>query len=396
MLPQPSWLDRVRSLLGTVTLAGWSTVVLGAASWLVGWRLGWHELMYVATVCLTCLLVSCAFVVGRAVLAVEVELRPNRVVVGERAAGRMVVTNASARRLLPLQMELVVGEATAEFDVPTLPAGGSHEELFVLPTERRAVIPVGPATSVRGDPLGLLRRSVPWTEPVPLFVHPRTISLGHLGAGVLRDLEGQETPDLSPSDLAFHALRPYEPGDDRRFIHWLTTARVGELMVRQFTDTRRAHLAVLLDATSAAYAHEDDFETAASVAGSLGVRALADEQEVTMTVGGRRISCVTGQAMLDGLAGVELRRGGAALDAQVDELVRTATGVSLAIVVTGARTAVADLRSATLRLPPEVRTIAIRVDPSAPTGFRSIGSTLVLSLAELDELAHLLWAVTAP
>src|SRR5690606_18209330 len=112
-------------------------------------------------------------------------------------------------RLLPLRMELVVGDGAAEFHVPTLAGGASHEEVFVLPTERRGIIPVGPATAVRGDPLGILRRAVPWTQPIPLFVHPRTVALDHLGAGLLRDLEGQTTNDLSPSDIAFHALREY-------------------------------------------------------------------------------------------------------------------------------------------------------------------------------------------
>ena len=200
---------------------------------------------------------------------------------------------------MPSRMELVVGIGVAEFDVPSLAGGAAHEELFVLPTARRGVIPVGPATSVRGDPLGLLRRSVPWTEPVPLFVHPRIAPLGHLGAGFLRDLEGQPTPDLSPADIAFHALRDYQPGDDRRFVHWMTSARVGKLMVRQFTDTRRAHLAVVVDGSRSAYVDGsadlcEEFELAISIAGSLGVRAVSDEQDVSMMVAGHDVACASG------------------------------------------------------------------------------------------------------
>lgn len=393
VLPTPTSLQRLRAAARVVTSAGWFALVFGAGAWIVGWQLGWHEFTYIATACGACLVMAVMFVFGRAALDVSVRLQPQRVVVGERAAGELEVTNASNRRLLPLQVELVVGEGAAEFDVPSLAAGESHDELFVLPTERRAVIPVGPATSVRGDPLGLLRRAVPWTEPQPLFVHPRTVPLGHLGAGLLRDLEGQPTVDLSPSDIAFHALREYEPGDDRRFVHWLTTARVGRLMVRQFTDTRRAHLAVVVDGSSASYADPDEFETAVSVAASLGVRAMSDEQELSMVVGGRRISCVTGQAMLDGLAGVETRGRGTSLVSQVDELTRTTTGVSLAMVVTGQRPSIADLRAATVRFAQDVRTVVVRVEPGAATGFRPVGSTLVLTIGDLEELSRLLWAV---
>ena len=100
---------------------------------------------------------------------------------------------------------------------------------------------------MRGDPLGLVRRTVRWTDVTELFVHPRTVSLESLGAGLLRDLEGETTQDLSMSDLAFHALREYQPGDDRRYIHWRSSAKAGRLLVRQFLDTRRSHLSVVVD-----------------------------------------------------------------------------------------------------------------------------------------------------
>lgn len=394
VLPPPSLRERLRHALSVVSVAGWSILALGVISWVIGWQFGWNEFMYTATACAASLLMAVVFVFGRATLEVAVEVQPQRVVVGDRAAGQMTVTNAAGRRLLPLRMELVVGKGAADFDVPSLGSGESHEEIFVLPTEHRGIIPVGPATSVRGDPLGILRRAVPWTQPVPLFVHPRTVPLGYLGAGLLRDLEGQPTADLSPSDIAFHALREYEVGDDRRFIHWLTTARVGKLMVRQFTDTRRAHLAVVVDGSSNSYDSPDSFEGAVSAAASLGVRALGDEQELTMVVGGRRIPCISGRSMLDGLAGVEMAGRGAELAAQADELLRKVTGISLAVVVTGSRPTIADLRSVSLKFPVDVRTMIVRIDPTGTTGFRPIGSTLVLTVASLDEFSHLLWAVS--
>ena len=170
----------------------------------------------IATAAIFVLLAAIPFVVGRSPLEVEVELQPQRVVVGDRAAGQVTVRNRTGRRVLGQRLELTVGAGVAELTVPSLAGGLEHEELFVLPTHRRAIIPVGPATLIRDDPLGVLRRSAARTTPIPLFVHPRTVSLGDLGPGLLRDLEGQPTADLSPADIAFHALREYEPGDDRR------------------------------------------------------------------------------------------------------------------------------------------------------------------------------------
>lgn len=391
--------SRILSTLRIVTVAGWCALALAVLSWVLGWWFGWQELVFLATAAAVCLLISVGFLFGSNTLRVEVEVAPRRVVVGQRSAGQLVVTNPSSRRTTGSRIELSVGDGSAEFGVPSLAGHATHEELFVLPTERRGIIPVGPATSVNGDPLGLLRRSVPRTEALPLFVHPRTVPLGHLGAGFMRDLEGQPTADLSPSDIAFHALRDYAPGDDRRFVHWMTTARVGKLMVRQFTDTRRAHLAVVVDGSRRSYADGtaevcDEFEVAVAVAGSLGIRAISDEQDLTMMVAGRNLHCVNGPRMLDGLAGVVLGEKRSTLSDQVDRMNRTASGVSLAIVITGSRTSIADLRGATMRFSTDVRTVAIRIDPMGETGFRPVGSALVLTVASLDELALLLWAVT--
>src|SRR5699024_9984886 len=83
-----------------------------------------------------------------------------------------------------------------------------------------------------------------------------------------RDLEGTPSSDLSSSDIAFHALRDYAPGDDRSHVHWRTTARTGKLMVRQFEETRRSHVVVALDDLAEHYASDEEFELAVSAAAS--------------------------------------------------------------------------------------------------------------------------------
>lgn len=395
----PTTIDHVRRVLGVVTGTGWTVVLLAVGAWIAGWRLGWLELSYIATASLVVLVASIPFVLGRSPLEVELELQPQRVVVGDRSAGQVTVRNRTGRRVLGQRLELTVGTGVAELMVPSLGGGGEHEELFVLPTQRRAVIPVGPATLIRDDPLGVLRRSAARTTPIPLFVHPRTVPLANLGPGLMRDLEGQPTADLSPSDIAFHALRDYETGDDRRFVHWLTTARVGKLMVRQFTDTRRAHLAVVLDGAKGAYVAGDggpdaEFEVAVSVAASIGARALGDDQDVTMWGSGRLVPTVNPRVMLDTLAGLEHAGRHSQLADQIDLLMRRSNGISSAIVVTGSKPTIADLRGLVIRFPVDVRTMVIRVAVDETPGFRPIGSTMVLTLATLSDLGHLLWAVT--
>ena len=389
---RPTTIQRVRRFLGVVSPLAWTMFFVAVVFFVVGRLYRWEELTVVSASVFIALLVSLAFTFGRSELAVEVEVKPQRVRAGQRSAALLTVTNPMAGRMLPVRMELTVGDGIAEFGVPSLAGQASHEEVFVLPTLRRAVLPVGPATSVRSDPLGLLRRVQTWTEPVPLFVHPATVSLASLGTGLMRDLEGQATDQVSQADIAFHAMREYETGDDRRFIHWLTTARAGKLMVRQFIDTRRSHVAVLVDGSASSYADPEEFETAVSAAASLGVRVILDEQDISMVVAGERIPTGSGNAMLDSLCTVDTRSGRNSLGAEVEQLFRFATGLSVAIMITGSEVSIPQLRAATVRFPSDVRVLGMRVDHSATTGLQPIGTHRLLTLSQLEDLPQLLWA----
>ena len=105
---------------------------------------------------------------------------------------------------------------------------------------------VGPPTSVRTHPIGLLRREHAWPDVHHLFVHPRTAQSPRRVLASMRDLEGNPTRRLVDADMSFHAIRAYTPGDSRRQIHWKSTAKTGQLMVRQFEESRRSRMAVVL------------------------------------------------------------------------------------------------------------------------------------------------------
>ena len=83
----------------------------------------------------------------------------------------------------------------------------------------------------------------------------------------MRDLEGRTVPKVSDNDVSFHALRGYVAGDDRRHIHWKSSAKTGTLMVRQFEETRRSHLLTMVSSRLEDYASDEQFELAISVAG---------------------------------------------------------------------------------------------------------------------------------
>ncbi len=385
---------RGQAIMAPVTPLGWTVLLAAACAWLVGSTLGWVEAMYVSTACLLMFALSTLLTLGRTLLKVVLDVEPRRVVVGDAAAGRVQVTNISRTPLLPIALELPIGVSEARFSLPPLAAGKSHDEVFIIPTTHRGVIAVGPATTVRGDPFGLLARAVQWTGTTEVFVHPVTVPLESLGSGLLRDLEGQTTNDISMSDLAFHTLRDYAPGDDRRYIHWRSSAKVaasqpgGKFLVRQFLDTRRSHLAVVVDTNLASYADADDFETAISVGASVAARTIRDEMDTTLVIGRNVAHKAALHLALDTFA--RAQTDDTSLVTGAAKAVRIAPETSVTLIVTGSAPPFGDLQRAAAQYGPEVNVVVIRVNAQTSPGISGTGRFKVLNLTRLKDLPTLL------
>ncbi len=249
----------LRQGLGIVNPLGWTVLGAGCVLGFAAATTGWLELAVLAAACLLVFLLATPFLVGRTRVQVDVVLQPERVIAGGSVAAGVRVRNIASHGLLPTTLELPVGSIVHRYAVPRLRPDETHEETFTIRTERRGVIPVGPATTRRGDPLALLSRDVAWTDVTEILVRPPMVPMDSLGAGLLRDLEGVSTDAVSQSDLAFHALREYVPGDDLRHVHWRSSAKAmavaddTRLLVRQYLDTRRSHVTLVVDDTPAVW-----------------------------------------------------------------------------------------------------------------------------------------------
>lgn len=382
-----------------VTPLGWVMLGVIPVSFIVGYRLGWLELVVAGWACVVLVAVAALYLIGRSPFTMTLTLPHRRVVMGEPARGRIEVANTRRRRTLGAKLEIPVGPGLAELALPGLRGGSTYEQDFAIPTTRRGIVPVGPVRTVRADPIGLVRRELLWTESAELVVHPRTIGVPSTSTGLIRDLEGTPTRDLTSSDVAFHALREYQPGDERRYIHWKSTAKTGTFMVRQFEQTRRSHLVVALTLATGDYASEEEFELAVSVAGSLGVRAIHDGRTVSVVVSTvtpefakRKTLAVKSLAthvparLLDELAVVDV--SAAALN--IRDVARVAAddvdGISVAFLVCGSRVSAAELRAASHSFPLGVEVVAIVCDPDAVPGLRRVAGLTVLTIGFLDDL----------
>jgi len=383
-------------VLGVVSPLGRIVAVGAAASGIAAAALGWAELSYLALTLAFGLVVATLFLIGRASYRVTIELSPRRVVVGQRAFGRLLVANSGSRRSTAGRVELPVGRGRAEFDIPALTPAQEHEELFAIPTAHRAVIAAGPAVAIRGDQLGLLRRRVRWADPVELFVHPRTAPLAPSAAGLVTDLEGRATSTLTSSDLAFHALRPYLPGDDRRHIHWRTTARSGTVMVRQFEETRRSDLALLHlgDRSAWAQAESEDpdaeFELGVSVAVSIAVQAVREGTRARVFAGDRELRTATVGTLLDDSCRIaSVPRSVTPREFARDVAARLPPPAVL-VLVTGSLTPIADLGALETVFPVGTQLLAIRVERGAGPRLQAVSRLRVLTVGRLSDLPVLL------
>ncbi len=382
-----------------VTPLGWTMLGVVPAALVLGYLFSWAELVAVGFAGIVLAVVAAIYLVGRGAFAIELSVPRSRVVVGERAVGLVVTTNPTRRRLLGSTVEVPIGDGLAEFAMPSLARGASFRHEFSVPTARRGVLSIGPVRSVRADPVGLVRRELVWTQTHELFVHPRTIGIPSTSTGFVRDLEGNPTRDLSSSDVSFHALREYAPGDERRYIHWKSTAKTGTYMVRQFEETRRSHLVIALSLAGANYADEAEFELAVSVAGSLGARAIRDARTVSVVVSERtpefakakvlavrHLATLTRTRLLDDLATVQLAESAIGVADVARVTADEVAGVSVAFLICGSVPTVSELRAASTKFPAGVEVVAVVCDPEAVPGLRRVSGLSVLTIGYLEDL----------
>lgn len=378
-------------LASSLTPLGWGTAIIGAGASLAGVLFSWVEAAVLGFTCLSLVALSLLWSLGRAGHTVALRLANTRVTVGEKALGALTVTNPTSRRLRATMVELCVGAGANSFLCPPLGRGESHEEVFAIATTRRGIVAVGPASTIRGDSLGLVRRVQTWSDATELFIHPRTVAMNASTVGFIRDIEGATTQDLSSADVSFHALREYVPGDDRRAIHWRSTARIGKLMVRQFEETRRSHLLIVLDLDTDAWASDDEFEIGVSAAASMARAALVDAKEVSVHTQAGHLKTPTPMHAMDSLSGVERVLGAERISALTQRAGTEASQASTAVVISGSRTHLADLHAALTRLPLDMVITGVRIDTESDFELRTLGNTPVVVAPTLDDFAIGMW-----
>lgn len=387
----------------TITPGGWLLLGVTVLGFVVGLPLGWVELVSAALVCLTLVLLALLFLIGRTTYAADLHVTRDRVVVGEGIEGKVTVRYTGRGIRFPSQVEIPVGAELVEIAVPFLRSGGEFTQMLSVPTSKRGVVTVGPVQATQSSPLGIFASDTRWGVPHDVYVYPRTTALPSTEIGLMRDLEGMSSPRIVSDDLSFHAIREYFPGDIRRHIHWKSTAKTGHLMVRQYDQTVRSEMMVVLDNNRDGYADEEEFEVAVSAAASLGIRGLLDGRHLAVVTGpqdersvGRSghettvLAAKNRRLLLDELTTVKSVDESESLRTVTEHAAQKAEEVSIVVLICGSQLKLEDIQSAALRLPPEVGVMVVRCDVEGEPRLRIIGATTVISIAILEDLRHIL------
>jgi uncharacterized protein (DUF58 family) len=200
------------------------------------------------------------------------------------------------------------GPSVVPVSVPSLARGASHTKPYALPTDRRGVFQVGPMTVSRSDPFQVVQAGQAQRSTETLWVHPSTHDVAPFPNGRNRDLEGPTSGEAPQGGIAFHTLRPYVVGDDLRLIHWKSSARTGDLMVRHNVDTFQPRSLILFDVNAGVHT-EEGFEHAVRVVASLLTASIRNNFPVRLrTTAGLVLGSETGHRLdhiLDQLAALE-------------------------------------------------------------------------------------------
>jgi uncharacterized protein (DUF58 family) len=308
------------SWLSGLTTRGTSFLAAGAAATVAGIVLSERSLLCVGVV-LIALPAFSLFSARRARyrLSCSRTISPPRVPAGNTARVTLQLRNVSK-----LPTGLLLAEDTIPYALGTRPRyvldnierRGVRNLSYTLRSDLRGKFEVGPLQLRVADSFGLVEITRSFSSRTPLVVTPRVYPLARTMISRSWAGEGDGRSRLAAAAGEDDVIpRPYRDGDDLRRVHWRSTARYGELMVRREEQRWRNRATVLLDTRGSAHVGNgpnSSFETAVSVAASIGVH-LAQEGLAGRIIDEQGTSLGSGMLfedmLLDALAVIKTSRG---------------------------------------------------------------------------------------
>lgn len=257
-----------------LTPFGRTAAIAAVASLLAFPASGWHESLTCGValgVILATSLLRCMIGIR---LKASLSVSETRLTIGDDATITIRIDNHGPARTPRLIGDLVIGAHREQVRIAPLGAGDSTQLSIPYHAVRRMMLDIGPLVAWRGDPFGLTRREQCISGQLQVAVHPLITRVALPGIGVTHDDGETASASFMRNDFDIHALRAYEPGDDLRHVHWLSSAKSDALMIRQYEADTQACTAIGMDLDPSHYASTGEFELAVCAYASLGVACI--------------------------------------------------------------------------------------------------------------------------
>jgi uncharacterized protein (DUF58 family) len=271
--------NRLTTSLSGLTTRGRCLLASGVALGLFALLLGQRDLLRTA-VFLVALPMAASWLVSRTRyrLSCERSLEPARVEAGTTSTVRLRLDNISRLPSGVLLMEDALPYSLGgrpRFVLDKIEPHGVREVSYPVHSDVRGRFTVGPLSVRLTDPFGLCELTRSFATTAELVVTPTVTPLPGVRLG--GDWAGggdAASRSVSSSGTDDAATREYRHGDDLRKVHWRSTARAGELMVRREEQPFQSRATLLLDSRSAAHRGDgpsSSFEWSVCAVASIGV-----------------------------------------------------------------------------------------------------------------------------
>ena len=376
------------ALTSHVSPLGWMFTALGVICLASFPWVGWHELLACAIMALAMLCAAGILTLGNTRVQVTITASERRVTAGDPVHIVLDVSNPGIRPTVGAHAELQAGGTRRGFAIPPLAAGQSRRIELTINTVARAALTVGPLRIGKGDPLGLVRREQQVAERITVFVHPAIVALDTVKAGMPRDLEGLPSGRIVDDDLDFHGLREYAAGDDMRNVHWLSSAKTGVPMIRQYESTRRTDTSITLATDPHGYVSAEEFEMAVSAHASVGAACLDRHRMVSAHAGSRHARYDGVMAFLDEVSAITP-------DATDDtvlaaDMLRQSPNASWYCFTVGSLISLNTIRRMVMTLPKSAGCMVLQANVGAESGVTRLDGFILAVIGRLDDLPHVM------
>ncbi len=269
----------MREALAGLTVRGRAFAAAGVTAIVCAVLLGQPALTRVGVLLVALPLIT-AFFVGRSRyrLALVRTVQPQIVPAGQPARVRLTMTNEgrtpSGALLLEDQVPYVLG-SRPRFVLEGIARGWRRHITYQVRSDIRGQFQIGPMSVRVSDPFGLVELGRAFRTTVPLTVTPRTVPLPTIPLGGGWTGSGDNRPRAFATGSAEDVtVREYRHGDDLRRVHWRSSARIGELMVRREEQPWQSRATVFLDnrvVSHRGHGIASSLEAAVSAAASVAV-----------------------------------------------------------------------------------------------------------------------------